>query len=63
MATIDQDKLRAGAAKVNITPPMGVEMCGYGPYLKRQCTEVLDPLYANALWLEANDVQPINNVA
>ena len=45
-------RLRAGAAKIDITPPMGVEMCGYGPYLKRTCTEVLDPLYAHALWLE-----------
>jgi hypothetical protein len=27
-------------------------MCGYGPYEKRVCTEVLDPLYARALWLE-----------
>ena len=43
---------RAGAAERDITPPMGVEMCGYGPYEKRVCTEVLDPLYARALWLE-----------
>ncbi len=43
--------LHAGVARVEITPPLGVEMCGYGPYEKRQCTEVLDPLYARALWL------------
>ena len=47
--------LLAGAAEVDITPPMGVEMCGYGPYEKRVCTEVLDPLYARALWLQAGD--------
>jgi len=44
--------LRAGVGKVDVTPPIGVEMCGYGPYEKRVCTEVLDPLYARALWLE-----------
>ena len=44
---------RAGVAEVDITPPMGVEMWGYGPYEKRVCTEVLDPLAARALWLEA----------
>ena len=45
--------LHAGAADVDITPPMGVEMCGYGAYEKRVCTDVLDPLHARALWLEA----------
>ena len=45
--------LRAGVATVDITPPMGVEMCGYGPYEKRVCTEVLDPLFAKALMLES----------
>ena len=47
--------LRAGAAAVDITPPMGLEMAGYGWYLKRVCTEVLDPLYARALYLECGD--------
>lgn len=40
-------------AEVEITPPVGVEMAGYGPFLPRQCTEVLDPLYARALWLHS----------
>jgi hypothetical protein len=31
---------------------MGVEMAGYGYYERRVCTEVLDPLYARALYLE-----------
>ena len=45
-------EFRAGVAEVDITPPMGVEMCGYGPYEKRTCGEVLDPLFARALWLQ-----------
>jgi neutral ceramidase len=48
-------ELIAGAAEVNITPRMGVEMCGYGPNEKRVCTDVLDPLYARALWFENGD--------
>ena len=48
-----EQTLRAGVAEVDVTPPMGVEMCGYGPYLKRVCTDVLDPLRARALWLES----------
>ena len=48
-----QHPIRAGVAELDITPPMGVEMWGYGPYEKRVCTEVLDPLYARALWLES----------
>lgn len=50
--------LAAGAGRIDITPPMGVEMCGYGPFEKRQCTEVLDPLYVRALWLDIDD-QPL----
>ena len=46
--------LRAGAAELDITPPLGLELCGYGPYEKRVATEVLDPLTARALWLEAS---------
>jgi len=41
----------AGVAEVDITPPTGLEMCGYGPYEKRLGMRVLDLLYARALWL------------
>jgi len=50
-----ESALHAGAAEIDITPPMGVQMCGYGPYEKRTCTEVLDPLAARALWLQTPD--------
>lgn len=47
--------LRAGVAEVDITPPMGVELSGYGMYEKRICTEILDRVYARALWLESGE--------
>ena len=47
-----ESKLHAGVARIDVTPPMGVEMCGYGPYEKRVCTDVLDPLCARGLWLQ-----------
>ncbi len=45
-------KLRAGAAKIDMTPPTGVELCGYGAFLGRRSTAVHDPLYCRALVLE-----------
>jgi hypothetical protein len=44
--------LRAGAARVEITPPLGLSMYGYG-YRKGVATGVLDPLMARVLVLEA----------
>ena len=46
--------LRAGVAKVDITPPVGMRMWGYGNR-KGPSTGVLDPLYARVLVLEAGD--------
>lgn len=46
--------LRAGVAKVDITPPPGVRMWGYGNR-KGPSTGTLDPLYARVLVLEAGD--------
>jgi hypothetical protein len=43
---------RAGFAKVPITPPLGVELAGYGVYLERRATAVHDDLFARALALE-----------
>jgi hypothetical protein len=37
---------------VTITPPLGVELCGYGMYLERRATEVHDDLFVRALLLE-----------
>ena len=45
-------ELLAGAAKVEITPPVGVELAGYGYFLARRSTGIADPLQARALVLE-----------
>ncbi len=44
--------LRAGAAKIDITPPIGHPMWGYAARRARPCTGVRDPLHARALVLE-----------
>ncbi len=44
--------LKAGAAKVDITPPIGFPMWGYGARHDAPSTGVLDPLHARALVLE-----------
>lgn len=47
--------LKAGFARVNVTPMMGVAIMGY--YKPRQVKGVLDDLYINALALEAGGKQ------
>jgi hypothetical protein len=43
---------RAGFAKIPVTPPLGIELAGYGVYLERRATEVHDELFVRALALE-----------
>ncbi|NLE43929.1 MAG: hypothetical protein GX620_04350 [Chloroflexi bacterium] len=44
--------LKAGVARVCITPPIGVELAGYGPFLSRRSETIHDDLYAEALVLD-----------
>ena len=44
--------MRAGYGLSNLTPPLGIELAGYGYYLQRRATHMLDPLRARALLLE-----------
>ncbi len=44
--------MKAGFGKARITPPLGVELAGYGYYLERRARGVLDDLYARCLALE-----------
>ncbi len=44
----------AGMGKAELTPPMGVELAGYGYYLNRRAAQVLDPLYARALYVKTD---------
>ena len=47
--------MRAGFGKAELTPPLGVELAGYGYYLQRRAAAVTDPLYARALLLEQGE--------
>ena len=45
--------MRAGVAKVDITPPVGTYMCG--AWTKTRSVAVHDPLYAKVLVMESGD--------
>ena len=51
--------MRAGLGKWELTPPMGVELAGYGYYLGRCAQSVRDPLYARALALETDELRAL----
>ena len=40
-----------GTGRTRITPPIGLELCGYGPYLGRKGTEIYQELYCTSLAL------------
>ncbi len=46
------DKLLAGYSERNITPPLGVDLCGYGFYLERKAEQVRDDLKVRILILK-----------
>src|SRR5437899_10137775 len=48
--------LKAGVSKVDITPPAGLPMWGYGSR-KSPSTGTLDPLFARVLVLEAGETR------
>ena len=41
--------MKAGFAQTDITPPVGVELCGFGFFLRRRSNGVYEPLYAKAM--------------
>ena len=47
--------LRVGYGEKVITPPLGIDLCGYGFYLDRKAESVLDELKARAVFLRSND--------
>jgi len=51
-STTFADSLQAGFATVDITPPLGLEMAGFGPYYERRATGIHDPLMAHAVVME-----------
>lgn len=51
--------MRAGFGKSDLTPPLGVELTGYGYYLNRCALSVRDPLFARALLLETGNCKAL----
>jgi hypothetical protein len=51
--------MQAGYAEIDITPPVGEEMAGYGFYLNRRATGTLDPLRARALALAVGEERAV----
>lgn len=47
--------INVGVGISTITPPVGVELCGYGVYLKRQSRGVHDDLYSKTIVVEGKD--------
>ena len=45
--------LRIGFGERTITPPLGVDLCGYGFYLGRRAESVIDDLKVRAVFLES----------
>ena len=46
--------MKAGFGKSDITPRLGIQLAGYGPYRNRAATEVLAPLHARVIVVEAD---------
>ncbi|MHB1462567.1 MAG: neutral/alkaline non-lysosomal ceramidase N-terminal domain-containing protein [Armatimonadota bacterium] len=44
--------MRAGFGKTDITPRVGVELCGFGPFLQRRSVGIRDRLWAKAVAIE-----------
>ena len=54
---ISADALEAGAAKIDITAPVGAPLNGYGSRMGRDSTAVHDPIWARALYLDDGDTR------
>lgn len=52
LSILPAQALEAGAAKVDITPPLGTPLNGYGDRMGRPSTAVHDPLWARTVFLD-----------
>ncbi|UUZ84603.1 neutral/alkaline non-lysosomal ceramidase N-terminal domain-containing protein [Paenibacillus sp. P26] len=43
-----QAGMKAGFGQTDITPQVGIELCGFGWHLERKSTGIIEPIYANA---------------
>lgn len=46
---MNKASVKVGFAVSNITPSVGVELCGFGWYINRVSQGIIEPLYANAM--------------
>ncbi|NCO43116.1 MAG: hypothetical protein AUJ96_02760 [Armatimonadetes bacterium CG2_30_66_41] len=51
--------MRFGFAKVEITPRVGVELCGFGPYVLRRSVGIRDRLWARAMAVESEGARAV----
>ncbi len=51
--------LKLGFGKKVLPSPVGTELCGYGYYLNRVCTEMLDTLYVRCIALSSGTVKSL----
>ncbi len=49
--------MRAGFAQTDLTPPVGVELCGFGFFRRRRSNGEYEPLYAKAMVVEADGTE------
>lgn len=47
--------MQIGFAKKDVTPRVGVELCGFGPFLNRRSTAIRDRLWARAMAVREGD--------
>lgn len=47
--------MRLGFAKTDVTPRVGVELCGFGPYINRHSIAVRDHLWSRAMAVEVGE--------
>ena len=51
--------MKAGFAKIDITPRVGVELCGFGPFRNRHSIGVRDQLWARAMAVSDGDTTAV----
>ena len=51
--------MRLGFAKSDLTPRVGVELCGFGPFINRHSIAVRDRLWARAMAVEVGEKRAV----
>ncbi len=51
--------MQVGFAKEDVTPRVGVPLCGFGPYLNRHSVGIRDRLWARAMAFQHKDTRAV----